>query len=708
MTLPALERVRRGWRVTGAVQGVGFRPFVYRLARELGLGGYVRNESGCVRIEAEGPPALLHELALRVAREAPTAARLAKIEPIEGRLDTQGGRFEIVGSVTGAGGGALVPDQATCPNCRDEALASEGRRAGYAFTSCANCGPRYSIAAAEVFDRAATSMARFPLCPDCRREYEAPADRRFHAQTIACPLCGPKLIWREADGSIDANDPLRAAARAIRSGGAIALQGVGGFQLLADAADEAAVMRLRSIKRRDAKPFAVMYPSLERLKRDCRVSEAEVELLERPEAPIVLLTPKPGLAIAPAVCRECPSMGAFLPYSPLHWLLLRELDRPVIATSANVAGEPILTSTQEAAEAFGAKVDGMLCHDREILQPCDDSLARVIAGRAAPLRRARGYAPLPVSLTRPCRPVLALGGHLKTVVAIAVGRKATLSPHIGDLESISIRSAYEQEVERLLERNGFDPEVVACDLHPDYYSTRFAPRLGKPVVQLQHHEAHAAACAAENGLEGPYLGVAWDGTGYGRDGAIWGSEFFLAEGASFERVAHLRPFRLPGGEAAARDGRRCAAGLLQQVFGGDLGYYADLSDTERRVFVQQIERGLNAPWSTSAGRLFDAVAALAGVGRRSAFEGEAAMRLEGAAAGTEAPPYPAGIDERERLELDWRPLIEAICRDAQASTAADRIAARFHKVWRTGSWQWHAVWASTMWRSAAAYSRMRS
>ncbi|MEZ5400165.1 MAG: carbamoyltransferase HypF [Bryobacteraceae bacterium] len=677
MTVAAPGVERRALRIAGAVQGVGFRPFVFRLACELGLHGFVRNEAGGVCVEAEGPPPLLDELERRIAADAPPVAHIHRVHAVAIPPRDDNAPFAIAPSVGDRRGpSALVPDQASCTECRDESLADSGRRAGYAFTACAACGPRYSISAAPVFDRAVTAMASFPLCPDCRREYDNPADRRFHAQTIACPRCGPHLLWRDAAGLEQTTNAIALAAQAIRNGAIVALQGIGGFQLLADACDGRAVARLRESKRREAKPFAVMYPSLAAIAGDCVVSNEEAALLADSAAPIVLLRRRDGCSLAAAVCRTSPYAGVLLPYSPLHWLLLRELDRPIVATSANRSGEPICVTAERTLDAFGDAIGGTLLHDRAIIRPCDDSLARVVSGRVTLLRRARGYAPLPVRLSRSCRPVLALGGHLKTAVAIAAGREVVLSPHIGDLDTVPMREAYRREVERLLHLSGSRPEAVGCDLHPDYYSTRFAPELGLPVVRVQHHEAHVAGCAAENGLDTPYLGVAWDGSGYGRDGTIWGGEFFLADGSRFQRFAHFRPFRLPGGEAAARDGRRCAASLLHQV--GGLGLDAWLSERESIVFARQIERAFNAPWTTSAGRLFDAVAALSGIARQSAFEGEAAMMLEGSAAGRAGHPYPAPVEMRELLELDWRPMVDAIVRDVREGAPPNLVASRFH------------------------------
>ena len=679
---PATPRAeRRTLRVSGIVQGVGFRPFVCRTARALGLAGQIRNESDHVHIEAEGPILQLDELERRIRTESPEPARPWHIESTPGapRGDD---RFAIAASVEEAtGASALVPDQATCLTCREETLAAHGRRSHYAFTSCTQCGPRYTIASTLPFDRATTSMDRFRLCDRCQSEYQDPDDRRFHAQTNACPDCGPRLEWHGAMAGGRRRDPVEAATAAIRAGAVVALQGIGGFQLLADAHDNAAVSRARTIKGRDAKPMAVMYPSLAAVARDCHVSMAETALLESAAAPITLLRPRAECRLAPSVRRDVSTVGAFLPYSPMHWLLLDALRRPVVVTSANRQGEPIMTDPTEATRALSDVVDGLLTHDRPILHPCDDSVARVIGGEPILLRRARGYTPAPVRVRGPSRPVLALGGHLKTTVAVAVGHEVTVSPHIGDLDSVPVRHAYRQAIERLLTLCAVEPDVIACDLHPDYFTTRLASTFGKPVVPIQHHEAHVAACAAEHGLSGRYLGVAWDGSGYGRDGTTWGSEFFIVDRRHFRRAGHLRPFRLPGAEAAARDGRRCACGLVEQT-GGQLPALAlGLSDRERSVFQQQVRQGIHAPWTTSMGRLFDAVAALTGVARRGAYEGHAAVLMEEASGHDtllSTRRYPIAVDETEKLELDWRPLIAAIIDDVAAGVSPDVIGAQFH------------------------------
>ncbi len=577
-------------------------------------------------------------------------------------------RFEIHASEGDTGKSVnVLPDLATCADCRNELLDPANRRFHYPFTNCTNCGPRYTIVVDIPYDRPNTTMRDFVLCPACREEYENPANRRFHAQPNACPICGPKL-----DGTISD------VAAALRKGEIVALKGIGGFQLLADARQPAAVARLRQRKHREEKPFALMMPSLEMAREYCEIAPAEVELLESPAAPIVLLRPRPGTDIAWNVAHCSPYLGMMLPYSPLHHLLMRECPFPLIATSGNRSDEPIAIANDEAAARLKDIADHFLMHDRPIVRACDDSVVRLTRGKAGILRRARGYAPLGIRVAHPVPPVLAVGGHLKNTVAIGVGQDIFLSQHIGDLETLEARQAFEKAIADLCRLYSFKPEAVVCDLHPDYASTHWAEQSGLPVIRVQHHQAHVAACAAENGVDGPYLGVSWDGTGYGLDGAIWGGEFFHVEGKRFDRVAHLRPFGLPGGDAAVREGWRSAASLLFEVFGKecDASDVLDRSAGKPRLDAARIrsmlERGINVVPTTSVGRLFDAVACISGIARENRFEGQAAMLLEneiGALRTEEAYPLADG---------NWGPLIPAVVADQRAGIPVSVMAARFH------------------------------
>ena len=682
---PAVERLRITLR--GAVQGVGFRPSVYRLATEMSLTGWVLNSSAGLVVEVEGPVDQLNRFERRLERERPKAS-VVTVREVAWLAAEGATRFEIRASDTDSdkqdSGKSVnvLPDLATCNDCREELFDPGNRRFEYPFTNCTNCGPRYTIVVDIPYDRPNTTMREFVLCPGCREEYENPADRRFHAQPNACPVCGPQL-----EGTI------KHTVEALRRGEIVALKGIGGFQLLADARNADAVARLRQRKHREEKPFAVMMPSLEMARTYCEVSPAEVDLLHSQAAPIVLLQPRAGMDIAKPdlaknVAHCSPYLGVMLPYSPLHHLLMQECRFPLIATSGNLSDEPIAIANDEARARLKNIADHFLMHNRPIVRACDDSVVRLTRGRAGILRRARGYAPLGIHVRQNLPPVLAVGGHLKNTVAIAVGHDVFLSQHIGDLETVEARAAFEKAIDELCRLYSFQPEAVVCDLHPDYASTQWAEKSGLPVIRVQHHQAHVAGCAAENDVEGDYLGVSWDGTGYGLDGAIWGGEFFRVEdrqgqGQQFERLAHLRPFGLPGGDAAVREGWRSAASLLYEVLGSqDLGSHTAFPDEgatktgnprldESKIFYM-LRHGINVAPTTSVGRLFDAVACIAGVARQNRFEGQAAMLLEneiGPLRTEETYALPGG---------DWAPLISAVTADKRAGLAVPLIAARFH------------------------------
>jgi len=649
--------------VYGAVQGVGFRPFVCRLARELGLAGHVSNNSSGALVEVEGPAQAVEQFAIRLERDRPGPCLILAKETT--CLEPAGYQsFEIVLSDAGASKTAVVlPDLATCPECLAEIRDPAARRFGYPFTNCTNCGPRYTIVRGIPYDRPNTSMAAFAMCPECRTEYRTVTDRRFHAQPIACPRCGPKL-----DADVDR------IAGWLERGEIVALKGIGGFQLLCDARNNNSVRLLRTRKHREEKPFAVMFPSVDAVELECVVNGAEEALLRSSAAPIVLVRARAGPShLAPEVSMSSPYVGAMLPYSPLHSLILTRCGFPVVATSGNLTDEPIATDNEEARTRLGRLADRFAMHNRPIVRPCDDSVARVQNGREIVMRRARGYAPLPVRVGHPLRKVLALGAHLKNTVAIAVGRQVFLSQHIGDLETVAAFQAFLRAIEDLRALYEFEPELVACDLHPDYVSSRHAGTLDLPVVRVQHHMAHVAACAAENDISGPYLGVAWDGTGYGVDGVIWGSEFFAVDAQDFRRVAHLRPFQLPGGESAIRDCRKTALSLLRQA-GLDTGL-SGVAARDASVLTRMMERALNSPWTTSMGRLLDAAASLSRIASHNGFEGQAPMKFEAAIARTGSESYPALIAGEE---LDWRPAIEALVEDVQRNVQAGDIARRFH------------------------------
>ena len=574
--------------VRGAVQGVGFRPFVYRLATELGLHGWVNNSAQGVFIEVEGPQPHVETFLLRLGAETPPRSFIESLEPCW--LDGVGySDFVIRDSESGGTKTTLVlPDIATCPDCRREIFDPANRRYLYPFTNCTHCGPRFSIIESLPYDRAKTSMRAFAMCPQCEAEYLDPRDRRFHAQPNACPACGPRLEVWDCNGVMlptiaTAGSALRSAAEAIRAGAIVAVKGLGGFHLMVAAHDEAAVRRLRQRKHREEKPFAVMFASVPAVRQCCDVSLLEERLLLSPEAPIVLLPRRTALldglpagdGLAPSLAPHNPNLGVMLPYTPLHHLLLSLLGFPVVATSGNLSDEPICTDERDAIERLGAIADLFLVHNRPIVRHVDDSIVRLMAGREMVLRRARGYAPLPVSLpacTRETRhdktgSVLAVGAHLKNTIALAVGWQAFLSQHIGDLETDAAFEAFRRVIADFESLYEAPPTTVVADAHPDYLSSKFARDLAQGptaprLVQVQHHVAHVLACVAENELPLPALGVAWDGTGYGLDGTVWGGEFFLVTDSACERVANLRPFPLPGGDKAVKEPRRTALGLL--------------------------------------------------------------------------------------------------------------------------------------------------
>lgn len=679
---------RRRFVVRGAVQGVGFRPHVYRLADELGLSGWVGNDSEGVHIEVEGAPATLKTFLLRLERERPPAAQIESIESATMEKLGEVG-FHIRPSDTdGPRATWIQPDLATCADCLRELFDPTDRRYRYPFLNCTHCGPRFSIVLSLPYDRVNTTMRRFPLCEECSREYQDPRDRRFHAQPIACPRCGPHLeLWDRRGRIVVSGDAVvQAAAEAIRNGAIVALKGLGGFQLLADASAEDSIQRLRARKRREAKPFALMYPSLESIARDTQLSSTEARLLSSSQAPIVLLRRCVDNSIAPAVAPGNPYLGVMLPYTPPHHLLMTELGFPIVATSGNLSDEPICIDEREVLERLGNIADLFVVHDRPIARHMDDSVGRVIMGEEQVLRRARGYAPLPISVAEPLPSILAVGAHLKNAVALSLGRHVFLSQHIGDLETTEAHTAFQEVCHDLPTLYQTRPSAVACDLHPDYLSTQFAEQTGLPIVRVQHHVAHSLSCLAENHVSGPVLGVAWDGTGYGEDGVVWGGEFFHVSKHAVRRVAHLYPFPLPGGEAAVREPRRAAVGLLHAMGEDETAssphpIWNEFSAAEQQVVRLALRRKLNTPLTTSAGRLFDAVAALAGVRSINRFEGEAAMEWEwlaDEANTTESYPINLQCRQGQPAILDWWPMVRALLADIEAKVPAQIMSARFH------------------------------
>lgn len=663
--------------VTGRVQGVGFRPFVYRLAHRHGLAGEVRNLGGQVAIEVEGPIAAIEAFVAALTREAPPLAApvLGRVErlPLRGVTD-----FVIAESLDECGGGHLPPDGFCCDDCLRELASVHDRRYRHPFVNCTQCGPRYTVISALPYDRVRTSMAKFPLCSACRAEYEDPASRRFHAEPIACPACGPRLFAVSGKGIVrDDEASLEAAVRTLAAGGIVAVKGIGGFHLLVDAWNEAAVERLRKAKRRPHKPLAVMFPwagkdGLAWVRRELLVNEASARALVSPVRPIVLLPRRGDSRLPRAIAPGLREIGAMLPYSPLHHLLLAALERPVVATSANVSGEPVLTEGEEVGRRLAGLFDLRLDHDRPILRPADDSVMRPIAGRVRVLRLGRGWAPLERTLPRPLRePTLAVGGHMKNAIALGKGSRAVLFPHIGDLDAPRSREVFARLATELPRLYGVRIARLVCDLHPDYASTRWARRQGLPVLAVPHHHAHASALVGEHTDVRHWLVFTWDGVGLGEDGRLWGGEALWGGPGRWRRLASLRPWRLPGGEGAARQPWRAAAGLAWTL--GLPWRHRDGADLS--LLEAAWGRGLNAPETTAVGRLFDAFASLLGLIDEASFEGQGPMLLEAAVQGPGQPvPVPSSRDEAGIWRADWAALV----RHVHGGGDVGRLAADVH------------------------------
>lgn len=684
--------------IRGAVQGVGFRPFVYRVARALNLRGWIENSLQGVSIEAEGSEEVLDTFVLRIGQEKPSRSFIQSMEV--SILDPVGcDQFEIRQSkVRGKVTALVLPDIATCPDCLEEIFDPENRRYMYPFTNCTNCGPRFSIIEALPYDRPNTTMKSFVMCDACCSEYEDPGNRRFHAQPNACPRCGPHVeLWNTSAEIISAHhEAISRTVDAIRGGKILAVKGIGGFHLFVDAHDDDAVQRLRQRKHREEKPLALMFPSMKYVQAECVVSPFEERLLQSPESPIVLLARKSAdrkSSIGNNTAPGNPYLGVMLPSSPLHHILLRTLGRPVVATSGNVSDEPICTDEREAISRLHDIADLFLVHNRPIKRHADDSIVRVVAGRTMILRRARGYAPLPIHVEgmREDGTLLAVGAHLKNSIALAKLDNIFISQHIGDLETAQASNAFGQVIKSFKILYDAQPDVVIADLHPEYLSTKYAKSQSLPVEYIQHHYAHVASCMAENQLEGNVLGVSWDGTGLGDDGTIWGGEFLQTTETSFQRAATFRRFPLPGGDRAIKEPRRSALGLLHELFGENLFDRKDIpllcsfTRQEMAVIRQMLKKQINAPLTSSAGRLFDAVAALIGLRKKVSFEGQAAMEMEFLATAQTDGEYPFSVTdpksqtaERSYKIIDWAPMISRILSDDASGIARSTISTKFH------------------------------
>lgn len=708
-------RERRRLQVQGVVQGVGFRPFVYELATRLALGGFVGNDSGGVLIEIEGQPTALAAFQHELTAHPPPLAHIEQVDttplPVCGEQS-----FSIIPSQNNGAAHTLIsPDLAICDHCLRELFDPTDRRHRYPFINCTHCGPRFTIIRDLPYDRPMTTMAAFPLCPACRREYEDPANRRFHAQPNACPVCGPQLEfrwsptdaplstgWRGAGGEVN-DAALQAAQQVLAQGGIIAVKGIGGFHLACDATDDDAVQRLRQRKGRVDKPFALMVKDLESARCIAHIDEAEAALLTSRERPIVLLRKKVDGPLSPSVAPGNPCVGVMLPYSPLHYLLFAPPPLPLapcppgaeatglratgllVMTSGNYSDEPIVKENDEALDRLAPLADAFLLHDRAIHAHCDDSVLRVVDGHELPIRRARGYAPFPIKLPVALRPTLAVGGELKNTFCLAQADHAFLSQHIGDMQNLETLDAFARALDHMQTIFHIAPETVACDLHPGYLSTRWAEEHAgeRRLIKVQHHHAHIAAVMAEHRLDGrrPVIGFSFDGTGYGTDGAIWGGEVLIADYQRFERAAHLRYFPLPGGDAAIRRPYRTALAALWAAgieWDKRLPPVAVSTATELGVLRRQLETGFNTVPTSSMGRLFDAVAALAGVRQVATYEAQAAIEFEALVDQSSTDAYPFSLPTAEAPWFDATPVLRAVVNNLLAGVAAGVIATRFH------------------------------
>jgi hydrogenase maturation protein HypF len=676
--------------IGGIVQGVGFRPFVYRLAVEMGLTGWVRNSAEGVLIEACGTEERLAHFTRRIRSEAPPLAVVASLEHHALPDDISESDFTIrESSESGAHIAHIAPDAALCDDCLRELFDPSNRRFRHPFITCTNCGPRYSIITGIPYDRPNTTMSSFPLCPDCRQEYDDPADRRFHAQPIACPACGPQVRLLDSTGSaISEKDPALIKAGELLKGGAIlAVKGIGGYHLAVDACNGEAVGRLRERKKRDEKPFAVMAPDLAAARTMALLSKVEERLLASAESPIVIVRRAADCPVSPLVAPNNTLLGLMLPYTPLHHLLLRgNAITALVMTSANQTDEPIAFQDADALQRLSGIADYFLLHNRPIHMRSDDSVIRVFQGRPLFYRRARGYAPRAIRLPFESAPILAVGAELKSAVCCVKGNQAFLSQHIGDLQNDTSCDSFRQTIHHLTGLLDISAEAIACDLHPDYLSSVHAAETCLPLIPVQHHHAHLAACMAENGLEGEVIGLIFDGTGYGGDGTVWGGEFLIGGYDRFRRAGHFRQVRLPGGDMAVRQPWRMALAFLHAAL-GEAAFSLEhpvsrhLPAEEKAIFTTMLERGLNSPLTSSCGRLFDAVAALLNVRHIVSYDGQAAIELEALAEMSDDSltlPYEVTFDGDGLLQIDFSIMFPTILHGLETGVSTDALARRFH------------------------------
>ncbi len=680
------KRIR--YLFSGIVQGVGFRPFIYRLAVKNNLSGFVQNTPEGVIAETEGTADALDSFIADVQNDFPPLAHVTQIEISEIALHHDNTFAIIPSAAHGQADVHITPDAATCPDCLKELFDSTNRRFRYPFTNCTHCGPRLTIINAIPYDRANTSMSCFSLCEKCRAEYENPADRRFHAEPNACPVCGPRLkLYDTAGNPVKTDDPVKTAIDLLLSGHILAIKGLGGFHLSVDAGNNDAVKKLRSRKYREEKPLAVMVRDIHAAKQIAEVSKEEEKLLTSPQRPIVLLKKIKSSLISDYIAPEVPNLGIMLPYTPLHHLLLENAFTTLVMTSANQVDEPICIGNREAQKRLQGIADYFLMHNRDILVRCDDSISFVADKSPRLLRRARGYVPQPLQLKNSYPLIFAAGGQLKTTQCILKGRFAFVSPHIGDMETPQARDFFHESITLMKRITESDPQVIASDYHPGYYSTKVAQELSADrMIKVQHHHAHIVSCMAENQIEGKVIGLAMDGTGYGMDGNAWGGEFLIADETGFERFGHLQYIVLPGGEKAIHEPWRIAVSLLKLAYGSswkDIAERLDLISDKNQIelFDKIIDGKINSPLSSGLGRLFDGVAALIRSRRKVSFEGQAAMGLETLATGSSGEPYPFEImsAKDEPRILDVTATVKAIVDDMDAGQSSNKIAASFHQ-----------------------------
>jgi hydrogenase maturation protein HypF len=668
--------------IIGAVQGVGFRPFVYRLAKELDLRGWIINTPEGVKIEVEGEN--LYVFLKRLQEEKPPLAYIYSIS-FEYAEEVGYTDFEIKEShLEGKREVFILPDVGTCDECLKEVFDPKDRRYMYPFTNCTHCGPRFTIIEKLPYDRPNTTMKVFKMCQECEREYNDPTNRRFHAQPNACPKCGPRVFLYDKECNLlgESEEAIDLAIQAVKEGKIVAVKGIGGFHLICDATNEKAVNTLRMRKRRQEKPFAVMFKSLQQLKEYARPTNLEEALLSSPQRPIVLIE-KVQDSLPETIAPGLKRIGAFLPYSPLHYIILSKLDVPIVATSGNYSEEPIVKDNEEALNKLSEIADLILVHNREIKRRCDDSVVKVVGGIPLPIRRSRGYAPLPVKLPYKLKnKVLATGGMLKNTFAIAWNDKVFISQHVGDVENYQTLKSFEEMVFDLMNLYQFEPEVVVCDMHPRYETTKWAEFFSEerniPLLKVQHHYAHILSCMAENGIEDEVLGIAWDGTGYGEDGTLWGGEFLVCHYRNYKRVYHFKPFRLIGGEKAVKEPRRVALSLLLELFGEKaLDFNLPFDRKELEMLFNAWSKGINSPFSSSVGRLFDAVCSLLGIRHINNYEGQSAMILEDLYNPTIKDHYSYSI---EGQIIDWRTTILDILQDKEREKVPSRFINTLAKI----------------------------